>query len=205
LAALIKSARPELTNKNIRDLILGTATNLDQLNPDYAGKLGNGLINPVGVFNNLDKNFSDYKLIKSSQDTVYYYGVDGNRYVFPDEKTYKSWYNDFSQITLLSDQELAQIPLAGLITYRPGKTMVKITSSPDVYAVSKNGILRKIDNEDLAAYIYGPSWAQLVNDLDPAFFINYQIGEPVDDIFYYYPSLELSQATSIDVNKKLFN
>ena len=32
----------------------------------------------------------------TSFSTVYYYGSDGMRYTFPNEKSYFSWYTDFS-------------------------------------------------------------------------------------------------------------
>lgn len=49
-AALIISRAPgRPTWTEVRDLIESTAENLDDLNPDYAGMLGAGLINPVGA------------------------------------------------------------------------------------------------------------------------------------------------------------
>ena len=48
-------------------------------------------------------------LIKASQAAVYYYGADGKRYVFPNEKTYKTWYSDFSSVKTITDVELAAI------------------------------------------------------------------------------------------------
>lgn len=44
LAALIKSVNPSLTNVQIRNIILNTATPVDNLNQNYRGKLGAGLI-----------------------------------------------------------------------------------------------------------------------------------------------------------------
>ncbi len=44
LAALIKSVNPSLTNIQIRNIILNTASDVDFLNPNYKGKLGSGLV-----------------------------------------------------------------------------------------------------------------------------------------------------------------
>lgn len=44
-AALLKSANPTLTNRELRDLLLGSAERIDHLNPLYAGKLGVGRLN----------------------------------------------------------------------------------------------------------------------------------------------------------------
>ena len=35
------------------------------------------------------------ELIKASQPAVYYLADDGKRYVFPNERIYFSWYEDF--------------------------------------------------------------------------------------------------------------
>src|SRR3989344_4361505 len=56
-------------------------------------------------------------LIKASQPAVYYYGSDGKRYVFPNEKTYKTWYADFSAVKVITDAELATYAIGGNATY----------------------------------------------------------------------------------------
>src|SRR4030042_1253399 len=48
-------------------------------------------------------------LIKASTPAVYYYAADGGRYVFPNEKTFKTWYVDFSTVKTITDAELAAI------------------------------------------------------------------------------------------------
>jgi hypothetical protein len=48
-------------------------------------------------------------LIKASLPAVYYYGGDGKRYVFPNEKTYKTWYADFSSVKKITDGEIEEI------------------------------------------------------------------------------------------------
>jgi len=42
--------------------------------------------------------------------TVYYYSEDGTRYIFTTEKGFFSWYEDFSGVTTITDEELADIP-----------------------------------------------------------------------------------------------
>ena len=119
-------------------------------------------------------------LIKASSDTVYYYHSDGKRYVFPDEKTYFSWYENFDSVITITDAELASIPVGGNVRYRPGYKMLKITSDPKVYAVGDNGELRWITSEAVARDIYGNDWAKKVNDLSDAFFVNYTLGPVVN-------------------------
>ena len=45
-------------------------------------------------------------------------GMDGKRYVFPNEATYRSWYSDFSTVQTITDKEPAQITIGGNVTYR---------------------------------------------------------------------------------------
>src|SRR3989338_5981385 len=86
-------------------------------------------------------------LIKASGPAVYYYAADGKRYVFPNEKTYFTWYSGFSSVKTITDAELAAVMIGGNVTYRPGVKMVKITTDPKVYAVSNGGVLRHVPSE----------------------------------------------------------
>ncbi|HBZ36531.1 MAG TPA: hypothetical protein DEO26_02300 [Candidatus Veblenbacteria bacterium] len=122
-------------------------------------------------------------LVKASTDAVYYCGADGQRYVFPNQKIYLSWYTNFSGVITITDAELANVPLGGNVTYRPGVRMVKMTTDPKVYAVAAGGILRHVTSPELARSIYGEDWNTLVDDLSDAFFVNYHLGDPITTIF----------------------
>jgi len=142
------------------------------------------------------------KIVKrAGETTLYYIGVDGNRYIFPNEKTYKSWFVDFSDVDELSDEELSQYPLTGNIRYRPGVLLIKIQTDPKVYAVSKNGVLRWIKNERLAKRFYGDFWNQLIDDVSAAFFTNYSIGEDIDEDEDFNPDQEVAESETIDDNR----
>jgi hypothetical protein len=120
--------------------------------------------------------FTTGDLIKASTPAVYYYAEDGKRYVFPTEKTYFSWYKDFSAVKTITDAELAAVSLGGNVTYRPGVQLLKLTSDPKVYAVDAGKTLRWVSNVGTAKLLYGDSWAQEVHDLPDPFFINYVVG-----------------------------
>lgn len=111
--------------------------------------------------------------------TLYYYAADGMRYVFPDEKTYFSWYGNFSSIKRITDVELGQIQIGGNVTYKPGTKMLKIDSDPKTYAVAEGGMLRWIESETIAAAIYGGDWASKINDMPDVFFTNYDVGPSI--------------------------
>src|SRR3989344_2277959 len=95
---------------------------------------------------------------------VYYLGGDSKRYVFPNEKTYKTWYANFSSVQVVSQTEMSSYPIGGNVTYRPGVKLVKITTDPKVYAVSSNGTLHWVMTGAVAEAIYGVAWSTMVED-----------------------------------------
>lgn len=111
--------------------------------------------------------------------TLYYYAADGMRYVFPDEKTYFTWYPSFDNVKRISDLELGRIQIGGNVTYKPGVQMVKIDSDPRTYAVAEGGMLRWIESEAIATALYGDNWATKINDLPDVFFTNYDVGPSI--------------------------
>lgn len=115
-------------------------------------------------------------LIKASGPAVYYYAADGKRYVFPNEKTYFSWFPDFSSVKTITDEELAAIMIGGNVTIRPGTKLVKITTDPKVYAVTQGGVLHWVESEAIATTLFGAGWAQRVVDVPDGFFVNYSVG-----------------------------
>ncbi|MCF7794984.1 hypothetical protein K9M50_01325, partial [Patescibacteria group bacterium] len=107
---------------------------------------------------------------------VYYLGDDGQRYVFPNESTYMSWYSDFSGVVTVPSSELYDYDMNGNVTMRPGTNLVKITTDLTVYAVEPGGILRSIVSEENAIDLYGEDWADMVVDIPDSFFVNYEKG-----------------------------
>ena len=146
-------------------------------------------------------NFGD--LIKASTPAIYYYGADGKRYVFPNLKTYLTWYNDFSGVKIITDEQLGQISIGGNVTYRPGIKMVKITTDPKVYAIDSQGTLRWVSTEQVAVELYGANWANLVEDIPDAFFVNYKMGQAINSASDYNLTNVKNAASSINIDKGL--
>ncbi len=120
---------------------------------------------------------SEGDLIKgTSLSTVYFYGYDGQRYTFPNEKTFFSWFADFDSTETISDGDLADIDLAGNAVVRPGTYWVKITSDPKTYAVSTDGTIRWVEDEATAVDFAGSDWASGIIDVPDAFFVDYTTG-----------------------------
>ncbi|MEK7116256.1 MAG: hypothetical protein AAB879_02570, partial [Patescibacteria group bacterium] len=121
-----------------------------------------------------------YSLIKGSTSTVYFYSNDGKRYVFPNEKTFASWYPISQRVLTMEDAHLAFMPLGGNVTIKPGSALVKITTDPRVYAVDRGRVLRWVTTENLAGSLYGANWNKSVIDIPDALFRNYLIGAPIE-------------------------
>jgi hypothetical protein len=113
-------------------------------------------------------------LIKGTSDTVYYYGTDGKRHIFPNLKTYKSWYSSFDSVIKVTDGTLSGISLGNNATYRPGN-LIKFRS-PAVYLVGSQATLHHIASERVALQLVGPNWGSLVQDLSDVFYMDYILG-----------------------------
>lgn len=151
-----------------------------------------------------DSAFDAGDLIKSpTNSAVYYFASNGKRYVFPNDKTYFTWYTDFSNVRTISAKALSTIPLGGNVTYRPGRKMVKITTDPRVYVVDQGGVLRHVATEQLAQSLYSISWKNQIDDVPDAFFTNYRVGTAIDSTRDFSPQDVMTQTTLIGQDKQL--
>ncbi|NQU84088.1 MAG: serine protease [Parcubacteria group bacterium] len=142
-------------------------------------------------------------LVKGSSSAVYYFASDGKRYVFPNDKTYKTWFKGFSSVTQVSDTELASMQIGGNITYRPGVKMIKIQSDPKVYAIGRGGELKWVKTEQAALQLYGDNWNEKIDDVSVAFFINYKIGAPIESVTDFSPGIETLAIRTINDDKSI--
>lgn len=138
-----------------------------------------------------------------SLSTLYYIGEDGRRYVFPNSQTFFSWSNDFNEVIEIEDDELADYLLGGNVRYRPGVLLVKIQSDPRVYAVGNNGELRWVKTEALAIALYGKNWNKLIDDVPDAFFVNYEVGDDIDEEEDFDPTEEEESSPTPSHNRGL--
>jgi plastocyanin len=149
--------------------------------------------------------FSPGDLIKGkSTSGVYYYASNGKRFVFPNEKTYFTWFKDFSGVKTISDAQLGVLPLGGNVTYRPGVKMLKITTDPRTYVVDQGGILRHVGSESLANTLYGLNWQDKIEDLPDPFFTNYKLGTAIQTASDYKPA-DVTTLTATIAQDKQFD
>ena len=109
-------------------------------------------------------------LIKCDDFTsVYLLKDDGKPWVFPNERTFFTWYDGFDDVITISCTELASYMIGGNVTYKPGSRLLKLVSAPAVYSVTEGGVLRAVPSEAIARSLYGDAWATFVDDLPDAF------------------------------------
>ena len=128
---------------------------------------------------------------------VYYYGADGYRHAFPNESVYKSWYTNYNNLVVLSEDAMSDIPLGGNVTYRPGTYLIKFSTNT-VYAISYGGVLRPIANAEIAEAIYDEDWVGDIVIVGDVFYGNYTIGDIIDSSNDYSKSAVKSASDSID-------
>lgn len=158
-------------------------------------------ITPAGMY---PDDFVIGDLVKlAGNDALYYLGADGKRYSFPNDKTYFTWYADFTKTKIIGAAQLASIQLGGSVTYRPGMKMIKIQSLPTVYAVSSGGVLHAIPDEATAGALYGTNWNLHIDDVSDAFWVLYKIGAPLAQASDYSPATELAAVETITQDRGL--
>ncbi len=134
---------------------------------------------------------------------VYYYALNGKRYVFPNEKVYYSWYTDFIKVQIIPIDQMSLIPIGGNVTYKPGSKMVKFQTDPKTYIVTKGGVLRWAKTEAVAQGWFGSDWNQSIDDITEAFYVNYTFGQPVENHLDLALDVIRGTASTIDADKGL--
>ncbi len=139
-------------------------------------------------------------LVKGSLAAVYYVNANHERWAFPNETTYFTWYRDFSSVKIVSDTEIAALRLAGLVTIRPGVAPVKVASDTKNYAVAHGGWLRPLASDGIASIIYGADWKRKIKTIPEAFFASYKIGDTITAGGQYWWKNEMDAAPTIASN-----
>lgn len=131
---------------------------------------------------------------------VYFYGSDGKRHAFPNDKVFFTWYENFDSVKEVTKTFMSSLPLGKNVTYHPGTKMVKFQSMNTVYGVSKKGVLRAIGSEEVAKDLYGTDWNKKIDDISDAFFGNYTFGTKIEKAGGYDVAIEKTSVAGLDEN-----
>ncbi|MFA4955146.1 MAG: Ig-like domain-containing protein [Patescibacteria group bacterium] len=142
--------------------------------------------------------------VSTLNDTaVYYYGSDGRRYVFPNEKVYFTWYKNFSAVKIIPIDQMSLVPIGGNVTYKAGSKLVKFQTDVKTYLPTKGGVLRWVKTEDVARGLFGTEWNQQTDDITEAFYVNYTFGTPIASALDAPLDVLRSASPTIDADKGL--
>ena len=121
----------------------------------------------------------------ADRSSIYYYGSDGYRHAFPNERVYWSWYDNYDDLHIVTTAFMESLPIGKNVTFRPGSVLVRFTTDNNVYAVDKGTRLRKYVSTYLALLDYGNNWTSLFVTLPDVLRSNYKTGTDIDEAADY--------------------
>jgi hypothetical protein len=105
--------------------------------------------------------------------SVYIVGTDGDKYVFPDQFTYFTWYENWDGVVKVAVSELDMYANGGAVTYRPGTKLVTTMDTANVYGLEPGGAIRLLPDAATAEALYGADWATYMTDVAPGTFAQF--------------------------------
>lgn len=119
--------------------------------------------------------------VRTADASAVYFVTDSSvRRPVPNARTFFTWETSSDVVRVISDADMAALPLGAPLPPKPGTLLVKIQSIPKVYAVEGTmdaPVLRWIPTEALAATRYGNDWATHVMDIPPTDWARYSVGD----------------------------
>ena len=144
---------------------------------------------------------------KAGSPAVYYLGSDNKLHAFPRTDIFNTWYSNFNSVITISDTEFASYGLPGAnVAPRPGTSLIQIVDSetpwnifsPDVYAISGNGVARKLASASVAEAIFGANWESMIIPITVTLFGgSYSSGADINSASDYNKQDEMDAATTI--------
>lgn len=113
--------------------------------------------------------------------TVYYCGIDGKKYPFPNASVYFSWYEDFSGVNIYGSEFINSLQTGSYVTYKPKGILVKSMLDPKVYVVAPYEELRWLISEEIAVQYFGEQWNSKVIDMPDELFEVYVTSDQVSN------------------------
>lgn len=146
---------------------LGTFNHVAELtDADGITVTSNPLSFAISTANSTVPRFNAMTLLRTpTNPTVYLIDENGFRRPFLSAIVYATWFDSFKSVRVIADSEMTLIPLGEPMGVRPGTALVKLTTSPVVYAVEAGMNLQPIASESEAARLYGPNWNGLILDI----------------------------------------
>jgi hypothetical protein len=132
--------------------------------------------------------------------TVYFLDNTGSRHAFTNERVFFSWYEDYTNLHIVSTDVMSDFPLGANVTYHPGNLMVKFPTLNTVYVVEQHSVLRAVPSEEVAIDLYGEDWNQMIHDISDVFYGNYTYGEALESASDFDVDAQMASVQSINDN-----
>lgn len=144
-------------------------------------------------------------IIKSPErPEVYFVASDNRRYLFPNMETLKTWYPEHAQIVTTDKRsDMNRIRDSRVfVTVRPGRTLVKFSDSPKIFAVENGSVLRWLKTEKDAVRTYGLKWTDRMVQLPASNRPLYAVGSDIDANATFARLFVTQKATDVDQELK---
>jgi hypothetical protein len=139
--------------------------------------LGLGAIVPVSAA--YTPSAGDY-IKTASHPAVYYIGAEGQRILFSNLVTFRSWDStswsdlvDSGALQIISQPDFDDLEVGDHVTVRPGVNLISFDNSAKTYAVSPGAVLSEITDTAAAVALYGADWSDSVVEIQNAFETDY--------------------------------
>ncbi|MEK7619936.1 MAG: hypothetical protein AAB413_01715 [Patescibacteria group bacterium] len=119
---------------------------------------------------------------KQAGSPIVYLVKDGWRYAIPDETTYFTWFDSWSQVKTVGN-EIYSVPIGGAASMNIG-SLVKLVGDDRVYMVTDWRRLQHLDNEAVVISDYGKTWATQVKQIGTAPAKHYTFGQPFSTVVH---------------------
>lgn len=146
------------------------------------------------------RSYAEGSVLKAETDPkIYYVASDGLAYPFPDAKTYRTWYANFSNVHIIPDREMRRVKKSKTnITVRPGRKLIMFEDSNRVYVSTRGAVLRHIRSAKIAKEIEGTGWQKKIIVLPIENVGSYTFGDAITKASEYKASRERIAARTID-------
>lgn len=115
-------------------------------------------------------------------DSSVVYLVDGiNRWAFPSEEVFGTWFENWDAVKTVSPMYLTRFRDRGPATYAPG-TRMKAEGDARVYVLGRDGKAHWIVNEETAMSVYGPVWNKGIIQVPMSTMVSYKLGEAIESV-----------------------
>jgi len=177
-AALLKSARHDLSAGQIIDILIKSASSLSAANPNLnSGELGSGQLDVKAALK-MAMAIQPAQLIKTKDfPAVYFVDTNGIRHLFVTGKIYDSWFSAWKirpVINVISQDAFDAITAGANMTVRPGH-LIKFNSSPAIYEVLSDNSLCRVANSSASLALFGINWQNKIVNSSLADYSNYTI------------------------------